>query len=58
MSVVGANIVDPMTAATKEARPDICLDIFNQVSEMNRTIGIGESACDENISSVIVYQLK
>ena len=46
--VVGADIVALMPAQALEAYPDIGLDIFHHVAEVNRAIGIRQGAGDKN----------
>ena len=46
--VVGADIVAFMPAQALEAYPDIGLDIFHHVAEVNRAVGIRQGAGDKN----------
>ena len=46
--VVGADIVALMPAQALEAYPDIGLDIFHHVAEVNRAVGIRQGAGDKN----------
>ena len=46
--VVGANIVAPTPAQALVARPDIRLHGFEQMPEMQRTVGVRQGAGDEN----------
>ena len=46
--VVGADVVAFMAAQTLEAYPDVGLDIFDHVAEVNRAVGIRQGAGDKN----------
>ena len=46
--VIGANVVAFMAAQALEAYPDIGLDIFHHVAEVNRAVGIRQGAGDKN----------
>ena len=58
VSIVCTHIVDIVATTAKEAYPDIRLNVFNQVSEMNRPVRIRQRTGDENISSVVGHQSK
>jgi hypothetical protein len=40
VSVIGANVVNLMTAHSLESNPNIGLDIFHQMPNMNLAIGV------------------
>jgi hypothetical protein len=44
-----------MSTQTLKAHPDIRLNIFHQMPEMDRAIGIGKRAGDENISGIVAH---
>ena len=46
--VVGADVVALMPAQALEAYPDIGLDIFHHVAEVNRAVGIRQGAGDKD----------
>jgi putative lipoprotein len=50
MRVVGADESRTMTAKTLESDPDIRLDVFDEVPEMDMTVGVRQSARDEKAS--------
>jgi len=48
--VVRADVIAKVAALFLETHPNIGLNIFNQVAEMNGAVGIGQRASDENFS--------
>jgi hypothetical protein len=50
MGVVGADIDALIAAVLLEAHPHIGLDVFQHVAKMDRTIGIGQGAGDEDLA--------
>ena len=50
MSIIRTNIVTSMAAHFLKAYPNIGLDVFNHVAKVNRTIGIGKGAGDQNFA--------
>ena len=50
VGVVGAHVVAAVTAHPLEPRPDVGLDVFDQVPEVNGAVGVGEGAGDQDVS--------
>ncbi|MNS98299.1 hypothetical protein D3C72_1326630 [compost metagenome] len=50
VGVVGADINALVAAVLLEAHPHIGLDVFQHMAKVNRTIGIGQGAGDENLT--------
>ncbi|VVM91438.1 hypothetical protein PS647_02842 [Pseudomonas fluorescens] len=50
VGVVGADIDALIAAVLLEAHPHIGLDVFQHMAEVNRTIGIGQGAGDEDLA--------
>jgi hypothetical protein len=50
VGVVGAHIVAFVPAHLLEAHPDVGLDVFHQVPEVDRAVGVGQRAGDEDNS--------
>ena len=48
VGIIGADVVAFMAAQSLEAYPDVGLDIFDHVTEVNRAVGIGQGAGDKN----------
>ena len=48
VGVVGANVVAFVAAHALEAHPDIRLNVFDQMPEVNIAVGIRQGAGDEN----------
>jgi hypothetical protein len=50
VSIVGADVDAAMTSQILETDPDIRLDIFDQMAQVNMAIGVRQSRCDKNSS--------
>jgi hypothetical protein len=50
VGVVGADIMAFMPAHLLKSDPDIGLDVFDKMSEVDRAVGIGQGAGDEDFS--------
>lgn len=50
MCIIGAYVIAGITPHTLEARPDVGLDIFDHMAQMDRTICIGQGRCDQNLA--------
>jgi len=50
MRIVGTDVVAVMATHFLETSPDIGLDIFDQMPQMNRSIGIGQGARNQYFS--------
>lgn len=48
--VVGADVNAAVAAQLLKTDPDIGLDVFNQVPQMNMSVGIGQSGCHQDAS--------
>ena len=48
--VVGADIMAGVAAHFLEAHPDVGLDVFDQMAQMNAAVGVGQGGGDENFS--------
>ncbi len=48
VGVVGAHIGNMVAAGTLVTHPDVRLDVFHQVTDMNRTIGIRQGAGNQD----------
>ena len=46
--VVGADVMHFVAAHALEAYPDVGLDVLDQVAEMDRAVGVGQGAGDED----------
>src|SRR5699024_5395108 len=55
MGIVGADINAVFTPQALKPGPYISLDIFHQMAEMNRTIGIGQGGSDKYVARHGVY---
>src|ERR1019366_6191190 len=58
MSVVGADIVAGVATHLLKAYPDVCLDVFNQMSKVDTTVGVGQRRGDEYFASHVTNFLK
>ena len=47
VGVVGADIVGLVAAGALEAHPDIGLNVFDEMAEVDRAIGVGQGAGNE-----------
>ena len=52
MGVICTDIMARMPPHLLEPCPDVGLDVFHQMTEMDWTIGIGEGASDENMAGL------
>ncbi len=52
VGVVGADVIAQVAAAALVANPDIGLDVFHQVADVNGTVGVGQRAGNENLSGL------
>ena len=50
VGVVGADVMALMAAQFLETHPDVGLDVFHQVSEMNRPVGVGQGAGNQYLA--------
>jgi hypothetical protein len=50
MGVIGAYQVNPGAHHALEPRPDVDLDVFHDVADVQGTIGVGQGAGDEEFS--------
>jgi len=50
VGIVGADIVDLVLAHTLKPYPYIGLDVFHQVPQVDRAVGIGQGAGDQDFS--------
>ena len=48
MGVVGTNVVTLMAAHFLETRPNIRLNVFHQMAQMDRAVGVGKRTGDED----------
>ena len=46
--IVGAHKEALVTAKPLKTYPDICLDIFDKMAQVNWSIGVGQCSCDQN----------
>jgi hypothetical protein len=51
VGVAGADVDAVMAAHALEAHPDVGLDVLDQVAEVQRAVGIGQRAGDENFAA-------
>ncbi len=54
MGVIGADVDALMAAQLLEADPDVGLDVFQHMPQMDRTVGIGQGAGNENLTFGLV----
>src|SRR5690606_13448859 len=50
MGVVGTDIGALLAAHFLEANPDVGLDVFQQMTQVNRAVGIGQGTGDQNLA--------
>jgi hypothetical protein len=50
VGIVGADIVHRVPLHALEAHPDVCLDVAEQVAEMDGTVGVGQGVGDEDLT--------
>lgn len=55
VSVVSTDIDTLVAAHLLEAYPNVGLYVFHQMTDMDRAIGVGEGAGDENFSRFVVH---
>jgi hypothetical protein len=55
MGIIGADVDALVTRESLVTNPYICLDVFQQVAQMDGTIGVGQGAGDENSSCFIHF---
>ena len=53
MGIVGANIVAVVATHILVVHPDIGLNIFQQVPQMNGPVGVGQGAGNQNIALLL-----
>ena len=53
--VVGAKIVAFMAAHFLKADPDVGLNIFNEMADVDRAVGIGQGAGDEDAAGGLAH---
>jgi hypothetical protein len=58
VSVVGANVNAPLPAELLEPHPDIGLDVFDQMSNMDRPVGVGQGRGDQDLASLAHQQIR
>ncbi|MCG8023300.1 MAG: hypothetical protein AB2652_07310 [Candidatus Thiodiazotropha endolucinida] len=44
-----------MPAHFLKARPDVGLDVLHQVADMDRTVGVGQGAGDQDLAGCLVH---
>ena len=47
--VISTHIQNVIPSQLLKAYPDVCLDVLDQVPDMNMSVGIGQCRCDENL---------
>jgi hypothetical protein len=52
VGIIGADVVTALPIQALEACPDIGLDLFHQVAQMNRAIGIGQGTGYQNVTFI------
>ena len=52
VGVVGADVPAVVTAHLLEPRPDVGLDVLDQMTDVDRAIGIGQGAGDEDVAGL------
>jgi hypothetical protein len=55
VSIVSTHVVAFITAQALKTCPNISLDVFNHMTDMDRAIGIGEGASNEDFSWLHSY---
>ena len=50
MRIVGADEVHLMPLHALETNPDVGLDVFHDVADMERTVGVGQGGGDEQLA--------
>ena len=58
VSVVGANVNAPLPAELLEPHPDIGLDVFDQMSNMDRPVGVGQGRGDQDLAGLAHQQIR
>lgn len=51
MRIIGTDVPALMAAQFLEAHPNVGLDVLQHMTQMNRTVGIGQGAGNENLAS-------
>ena len=52
VGVVGADVPAVLTAHLLEARPDVGLDVLHQVADVDRAVGVGQGAGDQDVAGL------
>ena len=55
MGVIGAHVAAVMAAQFLESDPDVRLDVLHQVANMDRPVGIGQGAGDQNCAFFLTH---
>ncbi len=55
MGIIGANVQTSVSFQFLKSHPDVCLDVFNQMPDVDRTVGIRQGAGDEYLSSHMTW---
>ena len=55
VGIVGADVMAFVAAQLLEAHPDIGLDIFNQMADVDRTVGVGQGTGNENSAGSVIH---
>jgi hypothetical protein len=50
MGIISTNVIAAVALQSLESCPYICLNLFHQVTEMDRPVGVGQGAGDKNFS--------
>ena len=57
VGVVGADVVTFVPAHFLEAHPDIGLNVFHEVPEVKRAVGVGQGAGDEDFAFFLGHKI-
>jgi len=49
VGIVGAHVDAAVPAHALEAHPDVGLDVFHQVAQVDRAVGVGQGAGDQDL---------
>jgi hypothetical protein len=52
VGVVGADVMAFVAAQLLEAHPDVGLDVFDQMPEVDRAVGVGQGAGDQDLPAI------
>jgi hypothetical protein len=55
VGIVGADVMALVAAQLLEADPDVGLDVLDQMADMDRAVGVGQGAGDEDAAGRVAH---